>query len=90
MELQGTAEISPAGAVTWVFTQTNQVLHPNDKLRVGRNSRVTLRWSDQSVVSFGALTEIEVQSPHTPGALSGLKLIKGLLSFCQRAVKTSQ
>src|SRR5437879_1782400 len=28
LELQGKVEVSPAGATTWVLTQTNQVLHP--------------------------------------------------------------
>ena len=82
--LQGMVEISPAGATTWVLTQTNQVLHPSDKLRTGPNSRVTLRWSDQSMVPFGALTEIEVLPPHTPGAQSGLHLFRGILSFFHR------
>src|SRR5437870_2631987 len=84
LELQGTVEISPAGATTWVLTQTNQVLHPSDKLRTGPNSRVTLRWSDQSVVSFGALTVMEILQPHEPGAGNGLNLLGGLLSFFHR------
>ena len=83
-ELQGTVEISPAGATTWVLTQTNQVLRPSDKLRTGPNSRVALRWSDQSVVSFGALTVLEILPPHEPGAGNGLNLFKGLLSFFHR------
>src|SRR5438067_2195683 len=66
--LQGKVEISPAGATTWVLTQTNQVLHASDKLRTGPDSRVTIRWTDQSVVSFGALTVMEVLPPHEPGA----------------------
>ena len=84
LELQGTVEVSPAGAATWVLTQTNQVIHPFDRLRTGPNSRVTLRWSDQSVVLFGALTELEILPPHQPEAQSGLHLIKGILSFFHR------
>src|SRR5438093_585903 len=64
LELQGTVEISPAGATTWVLTQTNQLLHPFDRLRTGPNSRAVLRWSDQSVIPFGALTELEILPPH--------------------------
>src|SRR5438094_1273588 len=45
-DLQGKVEVSPAGATTWVLTQTNQLLHPSDRLRTGPNSRVALRWSD--------------------------------------------
>src|SRR5271163_693636 len=40
IELQGTVEIMPAHASTWVLTQTNQVLHPGDRARTGADSRV--------------------------------------------------
>jgi len=60
VEVQGTVELMPAGAQTWVFTQTNQVLHAADRLRTGANSRVTLLWCDKSVVPFSALSEIEI------------------------------
>jgi len=83
--LQGTVEIFRGGKRPGVRTQlTNEVLRPGDGLRVETNSRVTLRWSAQSVVSFGALTEIEILPPHKPGAQSGLHLIKGILSFFHR------
>ena len=84
VELQGTVELSPVGAATWVFTQTNQVLHSSDRLRVGPRSRVAVRWSDQSIVSFGALTELEVQPPPASGSQSGLRLLHGILSFFHR------
>src|SRR5207244_1178015 len=84
LELQGTVEISPAGARTWVLTQTNQLLHPFDRLRTGPNSRALLRWSDQSVVPFGALTELEILPPHNAESESGLHLIRGILSFFHR------
>ena len=64
-ELVGTVEVSPAGATTWVVTQTNHLLHPFDRLRTGVNSRVALRWSDQSIVPFGASTELEILPPHS-------------------------
>lgn len=84
LELQGKVEIMPPGATDWLLTQTNQILRPLYRLRTGPNSRVALRWSDQSVVAFGALTEIEILPPHAPGAQSGLHLIKGILSFFHR------
>src|SRR5437899_2610985 len=83
-ELQGRVEVSPAGATTWVLTQTNQILHPFDRLRTGPNSRVALRWSDQSIVPFGAATELEILPPHEPKALSGLHLVRGIISFFHR------
>lgn len=85
VELQGTVEVSPAGATTWVLTQTNQVLHPFDRLRTGVHSRMALCWSDQSIVPFGASTELEILPPHSPGAQSGLHLIRGIISFFHRA-----
>lgn len=84
VELQGDVEISPAGAKTWVLTQTNQVLYPFDRLRTGPNSRVALRWSDESVVPFGASTELEVLPPHEANAQAGLHLVRGVISFFHR------
>jgi Tfp pilus assembly protein PilF len=84
VELQGAVEVSPAGATTWVLTQTNQILHPFDRLRTGANSRVALRWSDQSIVLFGASTELEILPPHSPDAQSGLHLVRGIVSFFHR------
>ena len=84
VELQGTVEMMPAGAQTWVLTQTNQVLHVNDRLRTGANSRATLLWCDQSVVPFGALTEIEILPPDRGDSLSGLHILRGVASFFHR------
>jgi len=64
--------------------QTNHLLHPFDRLRTGVNSRVALRWSDQSIVPFGASTELEILPPHSPEAESGLHLIRGIISFFHR------
>jgi Flp pilus assembly protein TadD len=83
-QIQGTVEVSTPGSTDWVYTTTNQLLRPLYKLRTGPNSRVTLRWSDQSVVSFGALTVLEILPPHESGAGNGLNLLKGLLSFFHR------
>ncbi len=83
MEVQGVVEVSPAGANTWVLTQTNQALHAADRLRTGANSRAALRWSDKSVMSLGPLTELEIL-PHPAGEEPGLHLLKGILSFFHR------
>ncbi len=84
LQIQGKVELMPAGTTRWVLTQTNEVLRAGDRLRSGSNSRVTLRWSDQSVVPFGALTEIEVVAPDTTGSLPGLNVIRGVISFFHR------
>jgi Tfp pilus assembly protein PilF len=82
--IQGSVELMPAGASTWVLTQTNQVLSPGDKLRTDDNSRVTILWSDQSVVPLGPLTQIEILVPDNPASLPGLNFAKGILSFFHR------
>ena len=84
VELQGTAEVAAATATTWMPVQTNQILHPFDRLRTGANSRMALLWSDRSVVSFGALTELEVLPPDSAGAQCGLHLFRGIVSFFHR------
>jgi len=84
--LQGSVEIVRRGAATGVkTTDTNQpALQPFDRLRTGADSRVTLLWSDQSPVSFGALTELEILPPHDAAADAGLHLVRGILSFFHR------
>jgi tetratricopeptide (TPR) repeat protein len=84
VELQGTAEVASGTATTWVPAQTNQILHPFDRLRTGANSRIAFLWSDRSVVSFGALTEIEVLPPDSADAQCGLHLLRGIISFFHR------
>jgi tetratricopeptide (TPR) repeat protein len=84
VELQGTAEFSPATATTWAPAQTNQAVHPFDRLRTGAHSRMALLWSDRSVVSFGALTELEVLPPDSADAQCGLHLLRGIASFFHR------
>ncbi len=84
VELQGTAEFAPPATSTWKPAQTNQVLHPFDRLRTGPNSRAALLWSDRSVVSFGALTEIEVLPQDSSDAQCGLHLLQGVISFFHR------
>jgi hypothetical protein len=81
VELQGTAEFSPATATAWMPVRTNQILCPFDRLRTGANSRMALLWSDRSVVSFGALTEVEVLPPNSSDAQCGLHLLRGIVSF---------
>jgi len=83
-QLQGKMEVLPPGAVDWVKVDPDQVLRPGYRLRLGPNSRATLRWSDQSVISFKALTEVEILSPHQPEAQAGLRLFRGIFSFFHR------
>ncbi|HEU6449760.1 MAG TPA: TonB-dependent receptor [Verrucomicrobiae bacterium] len=82
--LQGNVEVMPAGAKNWVPAQTNLILHPFDRIRSGENSRVALFWPVQSVVPFGASTEIEILPPKNSTDECGLHLIRGVISFFHR------
>lgn len=86
VELQGSLQIFRSGASVGVTTQsTNQDVFVFDRLITGDNSRVGLSFSDQSVLTFGALTEIEILPPHESNANCGLNLVRGILSFFHRA-----
>jgi Flp pilus assembly protein TadD len=82
--IQGTVEVSPKGATTWVKTQTNQVLHPLDRLRTGSDSRVALQWPGETAVPFGPSTELLILPPNTPDAEPGLHLLQGIISVFHR------
>ena len=84
VEIQGTVRVSPFGSTAWVPARTNQTLRPFDWLRTGTDSRVACRWSDQSVITFNALTEAEVLPPDSADSQSGLHLIRGMISFFHR------
>ena len=84
IELQGAVEVSTGGTTAWTPAKNQQGLHPFDRLRTAANSRVALRWSDQSIVPFGASTELEILPPDAPGSQSGLHLIRGIISFFHR------
>ncbi|HZI32178.1 MAG TPA: hypothetical protein VFF11_07540, partial [Candidatus Binatia bacterium] len=60
VELQGTVQVLASGTQSWSAATNNQPLHAHDRIRTAANSRVALRWSGQSVVPFGASTELEV------------------------------
>ena len=85
LELQGNVEIAHGdSSTTWTPAHASDVLHPSDRLRTGENSRVALRWSDQSIVPFGASTELEVLPPSSQDDQCGLQLAHGILSFFHR------
>jgi tetratricopeptide (TPR) repeat protein len=83
VELRGKVEILPHGAANWVLTQTSQSLYPLDRVRTRANSSVGLLLSDQSVLRFGAMSEMEIP-PNTGAADQGLHLLQGILSFFHR------
>ncbi|MGP8200553.1 MAG: FecR domain-containing protein [Limisphaerales bacterium] len=81
---QGVVEVSPAGARTWVMTQTNQVLYAGDRLCTGKGSRATLRLSNLSVLRVYELTTLQIQPPEEPKSRGILDLISGAAYFFNR------
>ncbi len=84
VELAGTVEFSSASNTTWAAAQTNQDLHPFDRVRTGPKARTALRWADQTVMTFGEATEFEILPPDSADAEAGLHLLRGLASFFHR------
>ena len=84
VELQGRVQILPAGTTTWQTASNNEILFPADQLRTAGNSRVAVHWSDQSIITFGASTAIEILPPPAADGQTGLHLLRGILSFFHR------
>jgi Tfp pilus assembly protein PilF len=84
LELQGSVEVLPASTIIWVPAKANQILQPFDRIHTADNSRVALRWSDQSILPFGAATELEILPPDSAEAQAGLHLVRGIISFFHR------
>src|SRR6266513_5474125 len=82
--IEGSAEIMRSGAKVWDRAQTHQVLYPGDRLRTGENSRITLRWSDQSIVRIKELSDFQIQPVSPTTKRSGFSLWQGMLYFFHR------
>lgn len=84
VEAQGRVEVYSSGSAGWTAASTNQTLRAADHIRTGPDSRIALRWSDQSIIAFGASTELEILPPSSSGDQAGLNFIRGNLSFFHR------
>ena len=82
--IEGTVEIMRSGAKVWDNAQTNQILHVGDRVRTGEGSRVTLRWSDQSMVRINELSDFQIQPVSPAAKKSGFSLWQGMLYFFHR------
>src|SRR5260221_10644840 len=77
VEMSGAAELQRPGST--FAANTNQVLQAGDRLRAHKNTRITLRWTDQTIVRQREGTEIQIQAPPGPQAVPGLRLLSGIL-----------
>lgn len=84
MVIQGAVEVLPASQTAWQPARINQAMAPLDRIHTVGNSRVALRWSDQSIISFGPATELEILPADTADGQAGLRLLRGISSFFHR------
>ena len=83
-EFVGKVEVSRVGAQAGDPAYTNQVLHAGDRVRTGERSRLTLRWSDQSIIRIGELADLQIQPATVTKARSEFNLLQGMLYFFHR------
>ncbi len=81
---EGTVEIQPAGSTTWAAMNVGQALRIGDRLRTGRQSRVTVQLSDLSVLRVSELTSFELQPPRKADGKPVIDIKAGAAYFFSR------
>ncbi len=83
--IEGVVEIMPPGG-TWSRASPGQVISVGDRIRTGEHSRVSIQYSDRSVVRFDELTTLEMlpRAGAGGGGKGELKLEKGSLFYFGR------
>ena len=81
--IQGTVEVNPGGNTQWRAVLSGHGLKPGDRLRTRENSRVAIRWSDQSVVRLAELSDVQIQAAAAKQRAS-FSLVTGILYFFNR------
>ena len=82
--VQGSVAVLPANGTAWIPAKVRQIINPRDRIHTETNSRVVVRWSDQTILTFGASTELEILPPRTADEDAGLQLLRGITSFFHR------
>jgi Tfp pilus assembly protein PilF len=77
-------QISSVGQVEWQPAKTNHILRLGDRLKTGKNSRATVRLSDQSVFRVNELTTLELQTAQKKNNKPLLDLKSGSVYFFSR------
>jgi Tfp pilus assembly protein PilF len=84
VEIQGSVEILPSGDTNWILAHPNGILKPFDRIHTEDNSRVALRWSNQSVVQFGPASQLQILPANSSDDEPGIYLVRGIISFFHR------
>ncbi len=84
LAISGTVEVAPAKTTDWSSGHAGQILHTGDQLRTGKNSRATLRLSDQSVFRLYESTTMTVSPPPKSGQNQVIEVKSGAAYFFNR------
>src|SRR5882724_9080070 len=87
LTIEGTVEVTKAGATQWQTVTTNTALGFGDSLRTAPHSRATVRLSDLSVIRVNEKTVLEFRAQPDGGSLMDLKT--GSTYFFNRAKPSS-
>lgn len=60
LTVEGTVEVLSAGAGSWRTAGVGTILHPKDRVRTGKQSRATIRFSQGYVMRLNELTELAI------------------------------
>ncbi|MCI0745731.1 MAG: TonB-dependent receptor [Verrucomicrobia subdivision 3 bacterium] len=84
--IEGIVEVAAAapGAPQWRAAFKGRVLQPGDRVRTRELSRVTIRWSDRSIVRIGEKADFQIQAGPAPQQPSSFSLLSGILYFFNR------
>jgi Tfp pilus assembly protein PilF len=83
--VRGEARFIPSGAQRWLPVGTNSVFFPGDRIQVGTNSQLVLKFADRSIVRLRERSDVVIQPPKTEGKPHfGARLLSGMLYFFHR------
>ena len=83
VDITGIVEIKPQDGA-WSLVKSGQALSPGDRVRTGKNARVSIHYSDGTVVRVGQQTLFEMTPRAEAGGMSELQLQKGSVYFFNR------
>lgn len=80
---EGQVDISEDGGGSWRGSAAKQIFCPDDRIRVGANSRAALVLSNHTVLRLGALSTMNFTAPKEEGGL-WVELVRGVGYFISR------
>jgi tetratricopeptide (TPR) repeat protein len=81
---EGAVEVAPAGSQEWAPASDNQLLHPGDRVRTGRNSRALVESSRLGRFRIRESSEFIFRPPSAEPSRPWLNILKGFFYFFNR------